>query len=115
MDLKRGNTARLQFGPVLDYLGATIQDLASAETIQFVVATGKRADIGKIKISKTEADMTLDSPLTGYGIIPLTAAETEILEKPSYYKALKIAWADGNIQEIELDDDFIKIIQNTIL
>lgn len=117
MELRRGNSAELVIGPIQDPDGTTIETLASAEAIRFVVAICRRADDDDIVIDKSLDDGVIaDDPNTGYVTIAVTAAESEDLDLSTgkYYMALKITWPDGNTQEVELNDEILTIKKNII-
>jgi hypothetical protein len=108
LKIKQGNTASLKFY-LTDVDGAAITDLSATTAIKFWIATPSTG-VKFIEVLKTA--MTIDSPSTGYLIVPLTAAQTATLVLPRYFFGLQLEYAGPKIIEVDshVDNELTNVL-----
>lgn len=103
MEVKRGNYKTFSI-LVKDSDGDAVTDLATAIEILFQVKKNKTDLDADAIISVALADMTVDSPSTGYISIPLLTADT-LVDVGTYFAGLQINYSASAKIEIALYED----------
>jgi hypothetical protein len=117
MKILRGN--RRQFSvQVTDKNGDVISNLSSATSVQFEIKTGKTAASALVTKTLGGADLSIDTPTTGYITITLSPTDTS-QNVTTYSMGLEIQFGASNVQEIPLMEAYkqsetIEIIQDTV-
>ena len=112
MILKKGNADELEFS----FTGKNklpLDDLADTTDIIFVVKTNKTDTDASALISKAKSDMTIDDPVTGSIIIPITSSDSNIAVG-DYYMGLQLVYSAEKQIEMEMKNEVFTIEQDTV-